>query len=174
MLEKQYLYIPKPSERLSERFFARDAITVAKDLLGRTLVRERPRGATLYARICEVAAYEGNTEESMTEGALYAPGTLCISTKYGKRLLDIATDKKGKQSCVTLIAALVGDKRGVRELVQGPGKLTASLEIDKDLDGMLLKDSPLWIGGNTIEEQRILERMLSDVPFNCKGYYYFR
>ncbi len=174
MLERQNIYIPKRSERLSELFFARDVITVAKDLLGRTLVRERPRGATLYAKICEVAAYEGNTEESMTEGASYAPGTLSISTKYGKRLLDIATDRTGKQSCITLIAGLVGDKRGVRELVQGPGKLTAALEIDKDLDGLLLRDSPLWIGGQAIEEEEILERRLANTPFNCKGYYYFR
>lgn len=43
---------------LSRRFFARDADTVARDLLGRVLVRDTPEGR-LAARIVETEAYFG-------------------------------------------------------------------------------------------------------------------
>jgi|GEM_PF-4617325 3-methyladenine DNA glycosylase Mpg len=164
----------RQSERIRERFFARDAATVAQDLLGRTLVMERPHQATLYARICEVAAYQGSTEESMTEYARAAPGTIAVSTKYGKQLLDIATEREGKLSCITLRGAIIGDKRGIRERIEGPGKLCETLGIEKELNGTPLGRAPFWIGGKPVEKERIQMRNLTDVPLNCVGYYYFK
>ena len=114
------IYIPIRTEALEENFFARHADIVATDLLGRTLVREKPYAATLYAVINEIAAFEGSQEDSMTEGAVYAPGTFSVSTKHGKRMLDISTYEVCKPSCITLISALIGDQRGVREFVEGP------------------------------------------------------
>jgi|TARA_Y100000310_G_scaffold159352_1_gene158917 DNA-3-methyladenine glycosylase len=170
----EVIILPEYSTRIDTKFFARNSKTVAKDLLGRTLVREIPNTTTLYARIQEVAAYEGSQEDSMSKRVLSAPGTLIVSTKYGKRLLDIATSKIGKPSCITLIAATISDKRGKSELVHGPGNLTKILEIDKNYNGLPIELSPLWISGESIKEEKILKRNLSNLPKNCKGYFYFR
>ena len=172
MISEVYI---RRTEALQEDFFARHADVVAKDLLGKTLVRERQNAATLYAIISEVASFEGSQEDSMTEGALYAPGTLVVSTKHGKKMLDIATYQICKPSCVTLISAVIGDQRGVREVVEGPGNLTKVLEIDKDsFHGLPIRLSPIWIGGQAVEEDRIVKRNKSNVPRNCKGYFYFK
>jgi len=169
------IYVPRRTEALEENFFARHADVVAKDLLGRTLVRERSNAATLYAVINEIAAYEGSQEDSMTEGAVYAPGTFAVSTKHGKRMLDISTYEVCKPSCITLISALIGDQRGVREFVEGPGNLAKVLEIDKDsFHGLPIRLSPIWIGGQGVDESQILKRNKSNVPRNCKGYFYFK
>jgi 3-methyladenine DNA glycosylase Mpg len=170
------IYIPQKSEALNEEFFARHAEEVAKDLLGRTLVRERPNKATLYAVINEVSAWEGDKEKSMTKGALYAPGTLLVSTKFGNHMLDISTYKIGELSCITLIAASIGDERGVRESAQGPGKLTKALEIEKDsFNGLPLRLSQyLWFGGPAASPDRIAQRSISKAPKNCRGYFYLK
>ena len=168
------IYIPKRTEELQEEFFARNSESVAKDLLGRTLVRERKRKKDLYASIREISAYEGQSS-SMTKGVLYTPGTLIVSTKYGRNLLDISTQKIGDSSCITLISAIVGERGEEGELVKGPGNLTKALEIDKDsFDGWLLTLSPLWIGGQTIENDRVIKRNKSNMPSNCVGYFYFK
>src|SRR3989344_9476480 len=112
-------------------------------ILGRVLAVEHEQ-RTLYARIQEVAAYEGTTEY-MTEKANLAPGTLIISEKYGRKLLDIATWELCKPSCVTLIAGTIRDGRGLREFAQGPGNLTYSLGIDDSVDSLPLAKSSVWI-----------------------------
>ena len=94
--------------------------------------------------------------------------------KYGKHLLDIATDKTAKPSCITLVAAELYDGRGFRERLQGPGNLTEALEIDKDEDGLPLRVASFWIGGKPVSENQILRRRLSTVPRNCKGFFYTR
>ena len=165
--------IPGKSERLPLEFFARKAEAVARDLLGRVLVVERPRKCPLYARIHEASAYEGE-EDSSSKGILYAPGIVGISTKFGKRLLDISTNRQNIPSCVTLIGGDIHDGAGQREFAQGPGNLTKALEIGPEYDGLEITTPPLWIGGNSINPDIIKQRKLSNVPANCKGYFYFR
>lgn len=164
--------IPKYSSRIDRGFFARDSRTVALDLLGRVLVVQQPKDV-YYAKICEVAAYEGKTK-STAQTAIYYPGTVGISMKYGRHLLDISTDKSDKPSCVTLISALVENGEEER-LIEGPGNLTKALGIDNRYDGVLIDSSPmLWIGGVNIDRGLIKERKRSGFSENCKGYFYFR
>jgi len=169
------LIIPKKSTRVDLDFFKRHAETVAKDLLGRVFVREVGR-KTLYLRLEEVAAFEGDIEKMRKryKGVLEYPGTLAISTQFGQDLIHISTLGLGEPSCVNLIAGTLFDKQGYEEYVNGPGNLSLALEIDKDYNGVLLNFNKFWIGGLAVEKNRILKRDKSGLPENCKGYFYFR
>ncbi len=164
--------IPKQKTRIDLDFFKRHAEYVAKDLLGRVMVRERVGKPTIYVSLEEIAAYEGKVK-SMTKGALESPGTIGISTKYGRNLIDISTLDICEYSCITLISGVIFDSRGFRDYVDGPGNLAKTLEIDKKYDGVPLNFARIWIGGDPIDKDRILKRKLSNLPKNCKGFFYF-
>jgi 3-methyladenine DNA glycosylase Mpg len=179
MLEKnsmiREIILPDKRSRLERKFFSRRSDIVAQDLLGRILVHERPDAATLYLLIKEASAYQGKIK-STSKGLLCAPGTIGISTKYGQRMLDIATGEIAEPSCVTLIGGQIYDGRGFRVAVNGPGKLTSSLEIDRNYDGLIvdLGVSPVWIGGESVGDEQILRRKKSNTPENCLGYFYLK
>ena len=167
------LKIPQRKTQLDLDFFEIHAIDVARDILGRTLVRERTNKPTLYLRIEEVAAYEGQLK-STSKGILESPGTLGISQKYGKNLIDISTLAICEPSCITLIGGTLYDRRGIREHIHGPGNLSRALEIDKTYDGVPLTFAKMWIGGEKTEKHQIKKRNLSNTTENCQGYFYFR
>ncbi|MEK6872157.1 MAG: DNA-3-methyladenine glycosylase [Nanoarchaeota archaeon] len=167
------LIIPRPSTRVHMDFFQRHADEVARDLLGRVLVKERAGKSNLYVRLDEVAAYEG-VVKSMTKGALEIPGTIGVSTKYGKNLIDLSTLSICEASCVTLIGGTLFDGKKSVEKIKGPGKLSEVLEITKNYDGVPLNFARIWIGGETVGNDKILKRNRSGLPENCKGYFYFR
>jgi len=169
------IVLPDKNSRLERKFFSRRSDVVAQDLLGRVLVHERNNAANIYLLIKEVASYEGQIK-STSKGMLCAPGTIGISAKYGQRILDIATGEVAEPSCVTLIGGEVYDGRGFRESVNGPGKLTSSLNIDRSYDGLMidLDISPVWICGERIDEELIGQRNKSNAPENCLGYFYLR
>lgn len=170
---KDALIIPASSQRLGRGFFARHAQDVAKDLLGRVLVIERADACTIYTRLEEIAAYEKETQ-SMSKGALYSPGTLAISTKFGKNIIDIATLAQGKHSCVTLRGGTVYDQRGIRDVVQGPGNLSQALGITADYDALPLDMLHVWIGGDSVLPSRIRQRNISNTPENFQGSFYVK
>lgn len=166
------IIIPKYSSRINREFFSREAKMVALDLLGKVLVVQHPNDI-YYARLCEVAAYEGKTKTT-AKTATYYPGTVGVSRKFGKNLLDISTGRLKQPSCVTLVSAIVENGEDSR-LVEGPGNLTDALGIDYRYDGLLIDASPqLWIGGETIDADKIKVRKKSGLPANCKGYFYFK
>lgn len=162
----------KLEQMLGRDFYAKPAAEVAQGLLGREMVR-RIGNREYRGKIVEVAAWEGHTDSS-SDGMLNTPGTASISTKFGKHLLDIATEVGGVYSCVTMIAAdmIEGDKM-VR--VQGPGNFTKAFHIDKSLDGIKVYESPLlYVIGGKISEQNITRREKSNLPANCEGYFCLR
>ncbi|MBX4196178.1 DNA-3-methyladenine glycosylase [Candidatus Pacearchaeota archaeon] len=166
--------IPHKSTKITRDFFARHADEVAQDLLGRVLVFERSsRRCPVYARIYEVAAYEGKAD-SMSEGAQYPPGLMSVSNKFGKNLLDIATLGVCKPSCITLVAAHIKDSRGRSEFYQGPGNVGEALDITKEYDSFPIDMFPLWIGGKPVDRSAVKKRDLTrDIP-NYKGNFYFK
>ncbi|MBI2499168.1 DNA-3-methyladenine glycosylase [Candidatus Woesearchaeota archaeon] len=168
-------YIPQRSEALDRKFFARPAEEVAKELLGRVLVREREGKAQLYARLTEVAPWEDDRD--MAKETLYAPGSLIVITRHAKKVLGVATLETGFPSCVTFISGDIYDKVGLRERVHGPGNLTKALEIgtdEKELDGVPIDFSPLWFGGEAVSQDMIKHRKPSKLPNGCKGYFYYK
>ena len=164
------IIIPKLSTKVNRKFFARGAEEVARDLLGRTLVRESK--TLLYARLTEVAPWEES--DLMAKETLYAPGTFLVLTRYAKKVLGVATEETGVPSCVTLISAAIRDRRGFREYVEGPGNLARALEVEKELDGVPIDFSPMWIGGESVDENRIHYKKPLKLPAGCKGYFYFK
>ena len=157
--------------KLREEFFARGADEVAKDLLGRYLVCKLSNNQKVKLRLKEVAAYEGSTKTT-SEGTKYALGLISISTKFGQRLLDIATGKPKQASCVTLRSAELELEDRI-EQINGPGNLTKILGIteeNKDFyDGDAIYGSRLWIEGNSVDESEIKE--LKGNSKNCVGIY---
>lgn len=134
-----------PTERLfPRRFYARDALAVARDLLGMLLRRGR-----VVLRITEVEAYRPN--DTANHGrfgltprnrALWGPpGHAYVYTCYGvHQLLNLVTGRDGEPAAVLIRSAepvagleVVRRRRGGREgpvLLTGPGKVGAALSLD--------------------------------------------
>ena len=110
----------------------------------------------------------------MSEGALYAPGMMSISTKYGKNLIDIATLGICKPSCITLVGGTVYDERGRVDQVKGPGNLSAALGIDREYDSFPIDMFPIWIGGQPVDAGKILQRNRKLPSTNCRGFFYIK
>lgn len=154
-------------ERLDEKYFASRADEVAKDLLGRDIICNLPGVGKVRIKLTEVAAYEGTTKKS-SDVLNYSAGIVSISTKFGKRLLDIATSEKDRPSCVTLRSGILEDK-----LVRGPGNLTEALGINKEnkdlVEGKYVSSNIIWIEGESVDESKI-KKSRGNSP-NCLGIY---
>lgn len=136
---------------LSRSFYSRDSEEVARDLLGKKLVKGNMEGV-----IAETEAYygeddpashahRGKTERNLImfreAGRVYV--YLCYGIHY---LLNITTRRKGEPGAV-LIRALKPSKgldemksrRGIykeSELTNGPGKLTQAMGVDLSYNGL--------------------------------------
>ena len=132
--------------RLSEEFYRRECLEVARDLVGKVLVHQTPAG-TLRLRISETEAYCGETDTAChahkgrtgrTEVLYMEAGTIYIYLCYGMHwLLNIVTGEAEDPQAV-LIRACVD--------APGPGKLTKRLGITGELNrGSVLTSRELWI-----------------------------
>ncbi len=154
-------------KKLGRNFFCRPTLVVAKDLLGKYLVRRIGR-KTLAGKIVEVEAYIGpedkashavggkvtprNVAEFMTGGYVY------IYLVYGMYWqFNISTSRAGSPECV-LIRALEPES-GDHRLANGPGKLCRWMELDKSFYGEdLTKSKRLWLEdrGEKIKKTEII------------------
>lgn len=141
------------SRRLKRNFFARKPEVVAKELLGKILVRKVGK-RVLSGRIVEVEAYLNGDEAahsftgiSKRNQSLYkGGGHLYIHTQRHHTLMDIVTDKEGVPGSVLIRALepiegldLMRQKRGrenPHELMSGPGKICEALDISLAFDGI--------------------------------------
>lgn len=150
-------------KRLKREFFTRPTLTVAKDLLGKYLVR-KVGNKVLAGKIVETEAYIGprdkashafggkmtkrNVAEYMVGGHVY------IYLVYGMYWqLNISTSKMGKPECV-LIRALEPVEEGVKA-TNGPGKLCRWLKLDKSFYGEDVAVSKrLWVEDRGVKVKR--------------------
>jgi len=165
-------FMPRP---LPRTFYGRDTVTVARELLGSTLVR-RARGATLRGRIVETEAYVGEEDLACHARAgrtprtdpLYGPpGFAYVYITYGMHhLLNAVTEQEGRPAAVLLRALepLEGEKRmararGVRAphlWTSGPAKLCQALGVDLRLNRADLRGPTIWIEeGEEVPEERV-------------------
>jgi DNA-3-methyladenine glycosylase len=130
---------------LDPAFFARAADSVARDLLGRTLVR-RIKSKRMELIITETEAYLGPHDlachaargrTARTEVMYGPPGTLYVYFIYGLHwMLNVVTGQEGYPAAVLIRAA--GD-------FTGPARLTRALAIDGALNGRIAgPESGLW------------------------------
>jgi len=152
-------------ERLQRSFFLRPTLTVARDLLGRTLVRLLD-GQRLAGRISEVEAYIGEDDLASHAArgltprnrAMYGSGGLAyVYLIYGMHhCLNVVTEEEGFPAAVLIRAlqpleglALLQSRRPgrpLRSLTDGPAKLCQALAIDRRLDGYdLTAGEELWL-----------------------------
>ncbi|MBD3212609.1 MAG: DNA-3-methyladenine glycosylase [Candidatus Lokiarchaeota archaeon] len=142
-------------ERLKQTFFNRNTKKVAKDLIGRYLIRETEHG-NMIGKITEVEAYVGPDDKAChcynyrktdrTKIMYRTPGTHYVYLIYGMyHCLNVVTEEEG-MPCAVLIRELypvagieiMKSNRNVKigkkykNLVDGPGKLCMALDITKE------------------------------------------
>jgi DNA-3-methyladenine glycosylase len=165
---------------LPPSFFRRPAEAVARDLLGRYLVRELA-GERLVLRLVETEAYLGAPDRAShawggrrtpRNESLYLPGGHAyVYFIYGMHYcLNAVTGDSGVGGAVLLRAgeAVEGEERMRQnrsraakprsgDLAGGPGKICQALAIGRELDGVPLDRPPLYIAkGEAVAEARIV------------------
>ncbi len=147
-------------------FYARPTREVLKDLIGKVLVRISEGGET-SGIIIEAEAYCGEDDPASYAHAgrtkrserLYGPPARSfVHLTYGMHhLLNVVTEKKGFPAAILIRAleplqgiSLMKKRRrtdAIMNLCSGPAKLSQSMEIDLDLNGLLVSSpkSPLFI-----------------------------
>lgn len=136
----------KVKKILPQRFFERDTLVVARELLGKYLVR-RMRGKEIAMMITEVEAYDGFEDKASHahrgETARNKPmfgnaGVWYVYLVYGMyEMLNVVTGRKGYPAAV-LIRGVLG--------VAGPGRLTKFLQITRAQNNKrAVFESGLWI-----------------------------
>lgn len=132
--------------KITPEFFNRKTVLVAKDLLGKYLVR-RIDGKIVREMITEVEAYVGPHDlachssrgQTPRNTPMFGrPGTIYVYFTYGMHwMLNIVTEKEGFASAVLI--------RGT-ENFSGPGRITKNLKIDKTLNNQKLGlKANLWV-----------------------------
>ena len=139
-------------KRLPRRFYQRDTLVVARDLLGRSLCRRLADGRTLRARLVEVEAYDGFDDRASHahrgRTARNAPmfeagGIAYVYLVYGvHHCLNVVTGEKDYPAAILLRAA-EAPADGLN--ASGPGRLCRAFEVDRSLDGEPLVGSDLWL-----------------------------
>jgi len=164
----------RPSaRRLRRRFFRRPAEKLARDLLGRVLVRITDAGDRLAGRVVETEAYLGaddkaahtfNGRRTERNASMYLDGGhLYVYFTYGMHhCMNVVAGGREAGAAVLLRAVepidgvdvmrrlragkIPEDRLKPTDLCSGPAKCCQAFDIDRDLDGEDLAASDrLWI-----------------------------
>jgi DNA-3-methyladenine glycosylase len=150
--------------KLPRAFYEQKTISVAKQLLGKYLIRKHPQGDTV-GRIVETEAYIGPQDlachaakgrTARTEVMFGQAGHAYVYFIYGVyNMLNLVTEKKEYPAAVLIRAVepvdgvdLMKSRRGLdklRELASGPGKLCQAFAIDRSLNGADLFGDVLYV-----------------------------
>lgn len=165
---------------LSERFYRRDAETLARDLLGRLLVRHQKGRRRAVARIIEVEAYLGSIDAAShaydgrrterTSTMYLAGGIAYVYLIYGiHNCLNVVAGRAGKAEAVLIRAVepIEGEEwmrqnRGLENsgrpgsIGGGPGKLCQAFGIDRSFNGCSLRQGDLILTrGSRVQPEEI-------------------
>jgi len=150
--------------KLLRSFYEQPTVDVAKQLLGKYLVRQHPEGATV-GRIVETEAYVGPQDlachaskgrTARTEVMFGPAGHAYVYFIYGfYNMLNLVTERKNHPAAVLIRAVepmtgieLMRARRqlgNLRDLASGPGKLCQAFAIDRSLNGADLCDDVLYV-----------------------------
>jgi DNA-3-methyladenine glycosylase len=151
---------------LTQAYFTRPTLIVARSLIGKYLIRENGRG-TIVGKIVEVEAYVGAEDKAChaskgrtarTEVLFGPPGISYVYLIYGMyHMLNVVTERADFPAAV-LIRAI--DVNG--ELIDGPGKLCRELGIDRSLHQVdLTEGRSIWFEDRG---QRVPESQIGTFP----------
>ncbi len=149
-------------KKLGHTFFGRNAVTLARDLIGTVLVH-RVRGKEYRARIVETEAYVGPHDlashssrghTKRNEVLFGPPGHAHVYLIYGMyEMFNIVAGKTGKGQAVLIRAAEPLDNWKVD--LSGPGKFTRALNIMLSENGLDLTGDRLFLLGDPDYRPRI-------------------
>ena len=157
---------------LPRGFYTRGTLTVAKELLGKHLARY-VTGSKLVGEIVEVEAYRGGNDPAShayrgvtaRNRLMFGEGGFAyVYFTYGKHYcFNVTTEKEGVPGAVLIRALepvggieMMQKNRGikrVRDLTNGPGKLTEAMGITKEQNGVdLTEGGELFICKTRVKE----------------------
>lgn len=140
---------------LPREFYARPTLDVARDLLGKKLVRELPEGR-VSLKIVETEAYIGENDQAChaskglttrNQVMFGEPGHAYVYLIYGMyNCLNLVTERKDFPAAVLIragepvegteiMASLRPKAKKPQEIASGPGKLCGALDITRALNG---------------------------------------
>ena len=149
---------------LARSFYDRHVVEVARDLLGKVILRRSPDGL-VSGRIVETEAYLAEADSAChshkglnrKNAAMFGPpGHAYVYTIHARFCFNVVTEPENVASAVLIRAVepLVGieimqrrrRRQRATEFVNGPAKLCEALDIDRRLDGWdLTRGRKLWI-----------------------------
>lgn len=155
---RNHRMIKTPTNILPRQFFNRPTLIVARELLGKTLVRETS-GSLLFANIVDVEAYVGPEDKAChaskgrtkrTEIMFGPPGFTYVYMIYGMyHCLNLVTEREEYPAAILIRGVEVEEvKDGSISMVRidGPGRVCRFLEIDRTVNGLdATLGRTLWI-----------------------------
>jgi DNA-3-methyladenine glycosylase len=167
--------------KLSPSFYQQPALEVARNLLGKVLVR-RLNGKNLAGKIVETEAYVGPEDLACHASKGKTPRTAIMFENGGLAYvymiygvyfcLNAVTEKEGHPAAVLIravepldhVASMRKLRRNPRrdhDIASGPGKLCMAMGIDKRLNGASLMGNTLWIEDRklTVDEIEVSPRV---------------
>ncbi|HXD79982.1 MAG TPA: DNA-3-methyladenine glycosylase [Candidatus Acidoferrum sp.] len=153
-----------PSGRiLDAAFFDRETVAVARDLLGKVLVRQVD-GRPIWGRLVEVEAYMGPEDlashssggrRSPRNEVMYGPpGHAYVYFTYGMHhCLNFVTRSVGVPQAVLVRALEPGPGVG---RCGGPGLVCRALDIDRALNGVPLTPPLLYVIDDGAKQRRVV------------------
>lgn len=179
-------------ERLDRSFFARPALEIAPDLLGKRLVHHTAEG-TFSGIVVETEAYGGTTDpashaykgrRTKRNEVMWGPaGHAYIYPIYGIYLcFNVVGGVDGSPEGVFLRAVkpcdgvdlmarnrgMILDERNIRRIANGPSKLCIAFNITRELNGVDIITGPLYFtSGECIDEVTASRRI--GVDYAGKG-----
>ena len=161
---------------LRESFFNRDTKVVAKELLGKFLVREIV-GKEISVMITETEAYDGPNDlashaskgkTARTEIMFGKPGKFYVYLCYGVHfMLNVVTREHGYPAAVLIRGAKLNISGTP---LNGPGKITKFIQVNKDLNGKVAKKSNnLWFESRKVKVPKFKIKKLPRVGVDYAG-----
>ncbi len=146
------------NKSLPRQFYNRPALLVARELIGKKIVRIY-NGTVLSGMICETEAYVGPEDTAChaskgktqrNEVMFGPPGHAYVYFVYGMHhMLNFVTGQRGYPAAVLIrglipltgIETMIELRGREKNIADGPGKLCRALAVDRGLNGIDLTDN---------------------------------
>jgi len=159
---------------LPRGFYARHPTIVAREILGKRLIRQAADGAISAGRIVEAEAYLSSRDrachasrgKTRKNAMMFGPaGHAYVYMIHARWCLNAVTEEVGVPSAVLIraIEPLEGielmqlrrDRVSLLELARGPARLCAALDVTRQFDGWdLTAGRELWIAADAEDHEQ--------------------